>query len=134
MKLKIARAHFQDNHYLKRDFVLKRFIRIETSFQRIHPVDGEFKQILPYLCRMSAPECIALTMEPESRLFTDPVVVLDFQSLYPSMVIAYNYCYSTCLGKINNMDRCTFETTRFAFAYWDFRIYLIIDNFHFTFS
>ncbi len=54
---------------------------------------------------MSAPECIALTLEPESRLFTDPVIVLDFQSLYPSMIIAYNYCYSTCLGKISNMDR-----------------------------
>uniref|UniRef100_A0A914VBT0 DNA polymerase zeta catalytic subunit n=1 Tax=Plectus sambesii TaxID=2011161 RepID=A0A914VBT0_9BILA len=54
--------------------------------------------------RMAAPECIALTMEPESRLYTDPVLVLDFQSLYPSVVIAYNYCYSTCLGKISNMD------------------------------
>lgn len=52
--------------------------------------------------RMAAPECIPLTMEPESKFYTDPVLVLDFQSLYPSMCIAYNYCYSTCLGKIAN--------------------------------
>lgn len=53
---------------------------------------------------MKAPEWIALTLEPESRFYTDPVVVLDFQSLYPSMMIAYNYCYSTCIGRINNLD------------------------------
>ena len=35
-----------------------------------------------------APQCVALVMEPESKLYTSPVVVLDFQSLYPSQVIA----------------------------------------------
>lgn len=51
--------------------------------------------------RMKAPECIPLTLEPESKLYTDPVVVLDFQSLYPSIMIAYNYCFTTCLGRLN---------------------------------
>ena len=41
-------------------------------------------------------------MEPESQFYTDPVVVLDFQSLYPSMVLAYNLCYSTCLGRLQH--------------------------------
>nr|XP_054753442.1 DNA polymerase zeta catalytic subunit-like [Lytechinus pictus] len=53
--------------------------------------------------RSKAPECIALVMEPESRFYEDPVIVLDFQSLYPSMMIAYNYCFSTCLGRVEHI-------------------------------
>ena len=53
--------------------------------------------------RQKAPECIPLTLEPQSRFYTDPVVVLDFQSLYPSIMIAYNYCFSTCLGRVENL-------------------------------
>ncbi|KAF7784324.1 hypothetical protein Agabi119p4_489 [Agaricus bisporus var. burnettii] len=48
----------------------------------------------------NAAECMPLIMEPMSAFYTSPLVVLDFQSLYPSVMIAYNYCYSTCLGRI----------------------------------
>ncbi|VDN43083.1 unnamed protein product [Gongylonema pulchrum] len=53
---------------------------------------------------MCSPETLPLTMEPESGFYRDPVIVLDFQSLYPSIIIAYNYCFTTCLGKVLNIE------------------------------
>ncbi len=55
------------------------------------------------VANMKAPESLPLILEPESKYYTDPVAVLDFQSLYPSMMIAYNYCYSTCLGRVDQL-------------------------------
>lgn len=54
--------------------------------------------------KMKAPEALPLVMEPETNIYYDPVAVLDFQSLYPSVVIAYNYCYSTCLGRVTDLE------------------------------
>ena len=48
----------------------------------------------------NALECLPLVMEPQSDFYTSPLLVLDFQSLYPSVMIAYNYCYSTFLGRV----------------------------------
>lgn len=50
------------------------------------------------LAESNGPAVIALLLDAASGYYTSPVVVLDFQSLYPSQVIAYNLCYSTCLG------------------------------------
>ncbi|RFU34499.1 hypothetical protein B7463_g1872, partial [Scytalidium lignicola] len=50
----------------------------------------------------NALECLPLVMEPQSAFYNGPLLVLDFQSLYPSVMIAYNYCYSTFLGRIVN--------------------------------
>ena len=50
--------------------------------------------------QQNALECLPLVMEPQSAFYTSPIVVLDFQSLYPSVMIAYNYCYSTFLGRV----------------------------------
>ena len=50
--------------------------------------------------QQNALECLPLVMEPQSAFYNSPLLVLDFQSLYPSVMIAYNYCYSTFMGRI----------------------------------
>lgn len=55
--------------------------------------------------KMRAPEYLPLILEPESKFYADPVIVLDFQSLYPSMIIAYNYCFSTCVGRVEHLGK-----------------------------
>jgi DNA polymerase zeta len=45
---------------------------------------------------------IPLVLEPSSQFYESPVVVLDFQALYPSMIIAYNLCYSTIIAKLKS--------------------------------
>ncbi|KAJ1920119.1 DNA polymerase zeta [Mycoemilia scoparia] len=62
------------------------------------------------------PSHIPLVLEPQRLFFTDPVVVLDFQSLYPSILIAYNYCYSTCLGKLEDFISNTGNSIRLGFT------------------
>jgi len=37
----------------------------------------------------------ATVLEPKCGFYTDPITVLDFSSLYPSIMIAHNLCYST---------------------------------------
>jgi DNA polymerase zeta len=65
------------------------------SFVLISPSKAQVGQ-------QNAAECIPLVMEPESAFYKGPLLVLDFQSLYPSIMVAYNYCYSTCLGRVKN--------------------------------
>nr|GMD05868.1 DNA polymerase zeta catalytic subunit isoform X1 [Ipomoea batatas] len=76
--------------------------RVESMFLRLAHTQN-YIAISPgnqQVAFQPAMECLPLVMEPESGFYADPVVVLDFQSLYPSMIIAYNLCYSTCLGKV----------------------------------
>ncbi|GAV55008.1 hypothetical protein ZYGR_0AS03310 [Zygosaccharomyces rouxii] len=61
-------------------------------------------------------ECVPLVMEPESAFYKSPVVVLDFQSLYPSIMIAYNLCYSTMIGRVRDLDfKNELGVTKFPF-------------------
>ncbi|ERS98303.1 hypothetical protein HMPREF1624_05087 [Sporothrix schenckii ATCC 58251] len=51
--------------------------------------------------QQNAAECTPLVLEPRSAFYSSPVVVLDFTSLYPSLMIAYNLCYSTYAGRLD---------------------------------
>ncbi|KAJ4719461.1 DNA polymerase [Melia azedarach] len=76
--------------------------RVESMFLRLAHTQN-YLAISPgnhQVASQPAMECLPLVMEPESGFYADPVVVLDFQSLYPSMIIAYNLCFCTCLGKV----------------------------------
>ena len=56
------------------------------------------------LINQCPPRFTPMVMEPPKNIFYNPVIVLDFQSLYPSIMIAYNLCYSTCLGRLLKED------------------------------
>ena len=78
--------------------------RVEATMLRVAKPQG---YALPsptpaQVAAQAAMECIPLVMEPRSRFYVSPVLVFDFQSLYPSVVIAYNMCYSTCLGRVSS--------------------------------
>lgn len=81
--------------------MLLRLTRIQ-NYVLLSPSRGQVNQ-------QHAPNCIALMMEPLSNFYHDPMVVLDFQSLYPSMIIAYNLCYSTCLGLVPDAESVSEE-------------------------
>ncbi|CAN6575672.1 unnamed protein product [Malus baccata var. baccata] len=90
--------------------------RVESMFLRLAHAQN-YVAISPgskQVASQPAMECIPLVMEPESGFYADPVVVLDFQSLYPSMIIAYNLCYSTCLGKVVPSEANTLGVSSFS--------------------
>ena len=69
--------------------------KVESMMHRIAKPEN-FVMISPgkqQIRQMRATECLPLVMEPESGFYKSPLVVLDFQSLYPSIMIAYNYWY-----------------------------------------
>jgi DNA polymerase delta subunit 1 len=39
----------------------------------------------------------ATVIEPKKAYYPDPIATLDFNSLYPSIMMAHNLCYSTLL-------------------------------------
>jgi len=39
----------------------------------------------------------AVVIDPTKGFYTEPVATLDFASLYPSIMMAHNLCYSTLI-------------------------------------
>lgn len=90
--------------------------RVESMFLRLAHTQN-YLAISPgsqQVANQPAMECLPLVMEPESSFYADPVIVLDFQSLYPSMVIAYNLCFCTCLGKITPPSKHTLGVSSYS--------------------
>lgn len=87
-------VYYRGSQY-KIESILSRLCKAE-SFIMVAPSKDRVKQ-------QNALECVPLVMEPESAFYKSPLVVLDFQSLYPSIMMAYNYCYSTILGRVHEL-------------------------------
>ncbi|AMD21151.1 HEL129Wp [Eremothecium sinecaudum] len=83
----IARgSQFKVESFLVRLCKSERFILLSPSNSQVR--------------RQRALECVPLVMEPDTSFYKGPVIVLDFQALYPSIIMAYNYCYSTMIGRV----------------------------------
>jgi DNA polymerase delta subunit 1 len=49
----------------------------------------------------------AFVLDPEKGFYQTPIATLDFASLYPSIMMAHNLCYSTLIknSEINKYNR-----------------------------
>ena len=83
------------------------------------------------LIYQSPPKFTPIVMEPPKNIFYNPVIVLDFQSLYPSIMIAYNLCYSTCLGKLLKEEELNKENSnlkKLGVAFYNKNLYEVLLN------
>ncbi|KAM9928472.1 hypothetical protein OXX80_009990 [Metschnikowia pulcherrima] len=87
---------FYSNYYRGSQF------KVESLMMRIAKTENALlnSPSKAHVHAMRPLEVVPLIMEPESNFYKSPLVVLDFQSLYPSIMIAYNYCYSTLIGRL----------------------------------
>lgn len=59
----------------------------------------------------------ATVIEPARGYYDAPIATLDFASLYPSIMMAHNLCYTTMVteGQIAKLGYCEFLLIRMVF-------------------
>eukprot|EP00924_Labyrinthula_sp_SR-Ha-C_P003945 maker-scaffold_3-snap-gene-9.49-mRNA-1 protein AED:0.01 eAED:0.01 QI:0/0/0/1/1/1/3/0/1065 len=56
----------------------------------------------------------ATVLEPRKGFYNEPIATLDFASLYPSIMMAHNLCYTTLLGHVSSLsDLATSASERY---------------------
>ncbi|CAA9987265.1 DNA polymerase zeta catalytic subunit, putative [Plasmodium knowlesi strain H] len=79
------------SQFITESFLVKLCMR--NGFLMYSPSKKEIMEQRPILH-------VPLVLQPKSSINFFPLMVFDFQSLYPSILIAFNICYSTCLGTL----------------------------------
>ncbi|KJP86590.1 hypothetical protein AK88_03786 [Plasmodium fragile] len=80
------------SQFISESFLVK--LCMQNGFLLYSPSKKEIMEQRPVLH-------IPLVLQPKSSINFFPLMVFDFQSLYPSILIAFNICYSTCLGTLS---------------------------------
>lgn len=48
----------------------------------------------------------AAIIDPMRGFYDEPIVTMDFSSLYPSVMIAHNLCYTTWVESLASIEQC----------------------------
>ena len=79
------------------DYLLTRGQSIKVVSQ-IYRIANKEDLVIPVLSKREGTDATykgATVIEPEKGFYKDPIVTLDFASLYPSIMISHNLCYSS---------------------------------------
>ena len=91
-------------------------IRVICQIQRIIGPMGKYNHMLLIVPTKEKTETFdyqgATVIEPIKGFYKEPIVTLDFASLYPSIMMAHNLCYSTLLRKEDVVRMDSSEYTR----------------------
>ncbi|PFH33207.1 DNA polymerase [Besnoitia besnoiti] len=101
------------------NFLLTRGQQIKVTAQLLRKCK-ELNYVVPAVKRSGGDNSVqyegATVLDPRKGFYDKPIATLDFASLYPSIMIAHNICYSTLVAgpdaqRVNNSDDVTVTTT-----------------------